>query len=160
NGGSDWGGIAIDPQRGVIIANYNDMPNYNILVPRDEADRRGWAPRDEARGDMGGAEGAGDPQAGTPYAIHVNAGWRLPFAGLPSTEPPYGCSRAITLSTGESLSHRPFVTARQNGPFGIPSYLPIVIGTPNHGGPAVTAGGLVFIAAATDDLIRAIDIET
>src|SRR3546814_6513013 len=28
NGGSDWGSIAIDPQRGVIIANYNDMPNY------------------------------------------------------------------------------------------------------------------------------------
>src|SRR5690606_29863229 len=25
NGGSDWGGIAIDPVRGVIVANYNDM---------------------------------------------------------------------------------------------------------------------------------------
>src|SRR5690606_25248107 len=31
NGGSDWGGIAIDPERGVIIANYNDMPNFNRL---------------------------------------------------------------------------------------------------------------------------------
>jgi quinoprotein glucose dehydrogenase len=160
NGGSDWGGIAIDPQRGVIIANYNDMPNYNILVPREEADRRGWAPRDEARGDMGGAEGAGDPQAGTPYAIDVNAGWRLPFTGLLCKEPPYGGIRAIDLATGETLWDRPFGTARKNGPFGIPSYLPIVIGTPNNGGPAVTAGGLVFIAAATDDLIRAIDIET
>ena len=29
NGGSDWGGVAIDPARGVIVANYNDMPNYN-----------------------------------------------------------------------------------------------------------------------------------
>jgi len=38
--------------------------------------------------------------------------------------------------------------------------LPIDIGTPNNGGSVVTAGGLVFIAAATDDLIRAIDIET
>src|SRR3546814_4503569 len=28
NGGSDWGGIAVDPRRGVIVANYNDMPNY------------------------------------------------------------------------------------------------------------------------------------
>ena len=27
NGGSDWGGIAVDPVRGVIVANYNDMPN-------------------------------------------------------------------------------------------------------------------------------------
>ena len=38
--------------------------------------------------------------------------------------------------------------------------MPIEIGTPNNGGAAVTAGGLVFIAAATDDLIRAIDIDT
>ncbi|HEY9555074.1 membrane-bound PQQ-dependent dehydrogenase, glucose/quinate/shikimate family, partial [Allosphingosinicella sp.] len=55
NGGSDWGGIAVDPRRGVIVANYNDMPNYNRLVPRDEANRLGWAPRGEARGgSMGG----------------------------------------------------------------------------------------------------------
>src|SRR5690606_8801554 len=66
NGGTDWGGIAIDPARGIIVANYNDMPNYNILVPREKADAMGWAPRDQVRGDMGGAEGAGDPQVGTP----------------------------------------------------------------------------------------------
>ncbi len=38
--------------------------------------------------------------------------------------------------------------------------LPVTIGTPNNGGSVVTAGGLVFIAAATDGLFRAIDIET
>lgn len=38
--------------------------------------------------------------------------------------------------------------------------LPVDIGTPNNGGAVVTAGGLIFIAAATDDLIRAIDIST
>ena len=51
-------------------------------------------------------------------------------------------------------------SARANGPFGIPSMLPLEIGTPNNGGSVVTAGGLVFIAAATDNLIRAIDIAT
>lgn len=174
NGGSDWGGIAIDTDRGVIVANYNDMPNYNRLVTRDRADRLGWQPREiagdpeaeggggETRGgDMGStAEGAGDPQAGTPYAVDVNAGWRLPFTGLLCKQPPYGGIRAISLATGRTLWDRPFGTARKNGPFGIPSMLPIDIGTPNNGGSAVTAGGLVFIAAATDDLIRAIDIET
>ena len=162
NGGSDWGGVAIDPTRGVMIANYNDMPNRNRLVPREEADRKGWTPRDSARGgDMaGGAEGAGDPQVGTPYAIDVNAGWRMPFTGLLCKEPPYGGIRAIELATGKTLWDRPFGTARRNGPFGIPSGLPLTIGTPNNGGPAVTASGLVFIAAATDDLIRAIDIRT
>ena len=160
NGGSDWGSVAVDPLRGVIVANYNDMPNYNILVPRAEADRRGWAPREDVRGEMGGAEGAGDPQAGTPYAINVNAGWRMDFTGLLCKEPPYGGIRAIELATGKTLWDRPFGTARANGPFGIASGLPVVIGTPNNGGAALTAGGLVFIAAATDNLIRAIDIRT
>jgi quinoprotein glucose dehydrogenase len=161
NGGSDWGGIAVDTQRGIIVANYNDMPNHNRLVPREEADRMGWAPRDEARGGSmsGGAEGAGDPQAGTPYAIDVNAGWRI-FTGLLCKQPPYGGIRAIELATGRTLWDRPFGSARANGPFGIPSMLPIEMGTPNNGGAVITAGGLVFIAAATDNLIRAIDIET
>jgi quinoprotein glucose dehydrogenase len=160
NGGSDWGGVSVDPRRGILVANYNDMPNYNILVPREEADRRGWVPREEAAEDDGGPEGGGDPQAGTPYAVDVNAGWRLPFTRLLCKQPPYGGIRAIELATGRTLWDRPFGTARRNGPFGIPSLLPIDIGTPNNGGPALTAGGLVFIAAATDDLIRAIDIET
>jgi quinoprotein glucose dehydrogenase len=120
----------------------------------------GWAPRSEARGDMGGAEGAGDPQAGAPYAVDVNAGWRMEVTKLLCKQPPYGGIRAIELATGKTLWDRPFGTARRNGPFGIASMLPIEIGTPNNGGAVVTAGGLVFIAAATDDLIRAIDIDT
>ena len=160
NGGTDWGGVAVDPVRGVIVANYNDMPNYVRLVPRAEANRRGWAPRDQARGEIGGAEGAGDPQAGTPYAIDVNAGWRLPFTGLLCKQPPYGGIRAIDIATGKTIWDRPFGTARTNGPFGIPSMLPVTIGTPNNGGAVVTASGLIFIAAATDNLIRAIDLRT
>jgi len=164
NGGSDWGGIAVDPDRGVIIANYNDMPNYNRLVSREEANEKGWVPHGEptpakARGGSL-AEGAGDPQMGAPYAIDVNAGWRMPFTGLLCKQPPYGGIRAIDMRTGETLWDRPLGTARKNGPFGIPSMLPVQIGTPNNGGAVVTAGGLIFIAAATDDLIRAIDMET
>ncbi|RZF60674.1 membrane-bound PQQ-dependent dehydrogenase, glucose/quinate/shikimate family [Sphingomonas populi] len=160
NGGTDWGGIAVDPQRGVIVANYNDMPNYVRLVPRAEANRRGWAPRNQARGRIGGAEGAGDPQANTPYAIDVNAGWRLPFTGMLCKQPPYGGIRAIDMATGKTIWDRPLGEARTNGPFGIPSMLPITIGTPNNGGSVVTAGGVIFVAAATDNLIRAIDLRT
>jgi len=160
NGGSDWGGVAIDPARGVIVANYNDMPNYNILVPRAEADAKGWFPRGDPRARKGGAEGAGDPQVGVPYAVNVNAGWRMPFTGLLCKEPPYGGIRAIDLKTGRQIWDRPLGTARKNGPFGIPSGLGMEIGTPNNGGAVVTAGGLIFIAAATDDLIRAIDLKT
>ena len=156
NGGSDWGGVAVDPVRGVIIANYNDMPNYNRLIPRAVADERGWTPRGEGES----PRDAGDPQAGAPYAIDVNAGWRLPFTGLLCKQPPYGGIRAIDLRTGATIWDRPLGTARRNGPFGIPSMLPFDIGTPNNGGAVITASGLIFIAAATDNLIRAIDIET
>ncbi|EZP74456.1 Glucose dehydrogenase [Sphingomonas paucimobilis] len=160
NGGTDWGGVAVDPRRGVIVANYNDMPNYVRLVPRAEANKLGWAPREQARGKIGGAEGAGDPQAHTPYAIDVNAGWRMKFTGMLCKQPPYGGIRAIDLNTGRTIWDRPFGTARTNGPFGVPSMLPITIGTPNNGGAVVTASGLIFIAAATDNLIRAIDLST
>ncbi|MDZ4376380.1 MAG: membrane-bound PQQ-dependent dehydrogenase, glucose/quinate/shikimate family, partial [Phenylobacterium sp.] len=148
NGGSDWGGVAVDPRRGVIVANYNDMPNYNRLIPRKDVEKRGWTPRSQARGgDLGGAEGAGDPQAGAPYGVQVNAGWRMPITNLLCKAPPYGGIRAIDLRTGRTLWDRPFGTARRNGPFGIPSNLPFEIGTPNNGGAVVTASGLVFIAA-------------
>jgi quinoprotein glucose dehydrogenase len=162
NGGVDWGGVSFDPARGLIISNYNDMPNYVSLVPRAEADKLGWKARDilndpvqEAR-----AEGAGDPQEGVPVAVNVNAGWQLPATGMLCKEPPYGGIRAIDIRDGRTVWDRPFGTARENGPFGLPTGLPIQIGTPNNGGSVITKSGLVFIAAATDNLIRAIDITT
>ena len=159
NGGNDWGSIAIDAQRGLIIANYNDMPNHNRLVPREEADAAGLAPIYESEGQGETALGEAGPQIGAPYAIDVNAGWRM-FTGLLCKQPPYGGIRAIDLATGETVWDRPFGQALNNGPFGIPSMLPIDIGTPNNGGPVVTAGGLIFVAATTDNLIHAIDVES
>ncbi|WP_338721247.1 PQQ-binding-like beta-propeller repeat protein [Devosia sp. XK-2] len=156
NGGQDWGSMAVDIERGILVANYNDMPNYNRLIPREEAGEAHaiFEPEYEP-----GASEAG-PQLGSPYAISVNAGWRESWTGLMCKQPPYGGLRAIDLETGETLWDVPLGTARANGPFRIPSMLPLKIGTPNNGGPLVTAGGLIFIAAATDNLIRAIDIET
>jgi quinoprotein glucose dehydrogenase len=173
NGGTDWGSVAVDPARGVIVANYNDMPNYVRLVPRAVADKKGWLTREQqaamkqgdaggnaSRGDKPHAEGAGDPQAQTPYAVDVNAGWQMPFTGMLCKQPPYGGIRAIDIATGKTIWDKPFGSARKNGPFGIPSYLPLTIGTPNNGGAVVTAGGIVFVAAATDDLFKAIDLNT
>ncbi|MEG3136000.1 membrane-bound PQQ-dependent dehydrogenase, glucose/quinate/shikimate family [Rouxiella sp. T17] len=162
NGGVDWGGVAFDPARGLIIANYNDMPNYTILVPRKKADELGWKARDILNDPQteGKAEGAGDPQEGVPVAVNVNAGWQLPFTGMLCKEPPYGGIRAIDVRDGRTVWDRPLGTARENGPFGLPTGLPIEIGTPNNGGSVVTKSGLIFIAAATDNLLRAIDITT
>ena len=161
NGGSDWGGVSVDPVRGIIVANYNDMPNYVELLPRAQADKLGIKPRFALApgAPLTGAHSV-DPQWGSPDAISVNAGWRMKLTGMLCKKPPYGGIRAIDIATGKTLWDRPFGTARNNGPFGIPSHLPLTIGTPNNGGAVTTAGGLVFIAAATDDLIRAIDLRT
>jgi quinoprotein glucose dehydrogenase len=97
--------------------------------------------------------------AGVPYGDEVNPGWRM-WTGLLCTKPPYGGITAINLATGKTIWDKPLGEALENGPWGIPSKLPIAIGTPNNGGALVTAGGLIFIAAATDNLIRAIDVDT
>ncbi len=159
NGGSDWGSLSIDPVRGVAIANYNDTPNYLKLLTREEANKKGIKPRFAT--DIASTQAhAVDPQWGVPYAIHVNAGWRMPFTKLLCKRPPYGGIRAINIATGKTLWDHPLGTARRNGPFNIPTGLPFTIGTPNNGGAVTTASGLIFIAAATDDLLRAIDERT
>ena len=159
NGGSDWGGIAIDTGRNILVSNYNDTPNYNRLVPREEVDALGIVPIGDPNYSSNSHNGI-SPQALTPFGIEVNAGWRVPFTGMLCKEPPYGGIMAIDLDSRQVLWDKPFGSARKNGPFGIPSMLPIDIGTPNNGGTAVTATGLIFVAATTDDLIRAISIET
>jgi quinoprotein glucose dehydrogenase len=67
---------------------------------------------------------------------------------------------AVDLKSRRVLWQKPLGTARENGPFGIRSHLPATVGTPNVGGSIVTQGGLVFIAAATDGYLRALDIHT
>ncbi|MGN6682583.1 MAG: membrane-bound PQQ-dependent dehydrogenase, glucose/quinate/shikimate family [Devosia sp.] len=159
NGGSDWGSVAVDEKDGILVANYNDMPNFDQLVPRAKADKLGW----KAIDDLGGADTKGEEaavQKGAPYAALINAGWKVPFTGLLCKQPPYGGIRAIDLKTGKTIWDHPLGDARANGPFGLPTYLPITIGTPNNGGPLITAGGLIFIAATTDNVFRAFDIKT
>jgi quinoprotein glucose dehydrogenase len=159
NGGSDWGSVAVDPVRGILVANYNNMANYDRLLTREQADKLGLKPINVPHEPAKPGYVEYGPQAGVPYAIKGNPGWRQ-FTGLMCTRPPYGGIRAIALSTGKTIWDTPLGEARENGPFGIPSGLPFDIGTPNNGGAVVTASGLIFIAAATDNLIRAIDIRT
>ncbi|MBE9637863.1 pyrroloquinoline quinone-dependent dehydrogenase [Salipiger mangrovisoli] len=153
-GGSDWGSVAVDVARGLVIANYNDIPNLNRLVSRAEADAAGMRPPTAQAGDRG------QPQVGAPYGARTNAGWRSGLTDLPCSQPPYGGITAIDLQTGEPIWDRPLGSARRGGPFGLPSMLPFEIGTPNNGGAVVTASGLIFIGAAADNLFRAIDIES
>lgn len=158
NGGSDWGSLSVDVRRGVIVENYNIFPSYSTLVPRAVADKLGVFYMGDPRY-RGPGPGNNRPQADLPYGVSANQGWLMP-TGVLCKQPPYGGIRAIDLATGKTLWDHPFGSAERNGPFGIPSMLPFRIGTPSNGGPVTTASGLIFIAAATDDYLRAIDLKT
>jgi len=75
--------------------------------------------------------------------------------GYPAINPPWGQLSAINLNTGEyawkvTLGELKELTARGIAP----------TGCENYGGPVVTAGGVLFIAATKDGMFRAFDKKT
>ncbi len=76
--------------------------------------------------------------------------------GYPATAPPWGTLNAIDLNTGEYAWKVPLGEYPQLAAQGLKD-----TGTENYGGPVVTAGGLVFIAATNHDRkLRAFDKTT
>ena len=91
---------------------------------------------------------------GTPYAMKRDV--LLSPLGIPCNPPPWGTLAAVDLASGKVKWEVTLGTTRDIAP------VPIAIGwgTPNMGGPIVTAGGVVFIGAAMDDYLRAFDAAT
>jgi quinoprotein glucose dehydrogenase len=88
------------------------------------------------------------PQTGAPYGIKREA--LLSPLGLPCNPPPWGILAAVDLDSGAVIWRTPLGTTEDLAPG-----TAFKLGTPNVGGPLVTAGGLVFIGAAMDDYLRA-----
>ncbi|MDZ7668759.1 MAG: hypothetical protein U5Q16_04805 [Gammaproteobacteria bacterium] len=74
--------------------------------------------------------------------------------------PPYGELAVIDLTTRELVWRRPVGTARDLGPLGMRSRLPLPMGVFIRAGTVVTAGGLVFTAGVADRRLRAFDVLT
>ena len=75
--------------------------------------------------------------------------------GMPCWEPPFGELAAIDMTTGEIAWRRPFGMSQRYG-----FYMPEGWGSPTIGGPAIPRGGLIFIGATMDAMVRAYDLET
>jgi quinoprotein glucose dehydrogenase len=93
-------------------------------------------------------------QANAPYEFVGYERWR-DASGFPAIKPPWGTLSAIDLNTGNyrwriTLGEHAALTAK-----GVP-----ITGTEQYGGPIVTAGGLVLIAATQDAKFRAFDKTT
>jgi quinoprotein glucose dehydrogenase len=72
--------------------------------------------------------------------------------GYPGITPPWGTLNAVDLNSGKLLWKVALGEFPELKKKGIPA-----TGTENYGGPLVTKGGLVFIAATKDEKIRAFD---
>lgn len=144
-GGMHWGGMSYDPLHHIIVANTNRLAAMVRLIPRADYD----ADRARSKGER--IFGEYNRMSGTPYAMYRTI--LLSPKGVPCTPPPWGALTAIDVNTGTVHWETPF-----GGVNPIPG-LPPNIGSPNLGGSA-TSGGIVFIAAAMDELFRAFDVET
>jgi quinoprotein glucose dehydrogenase len=141
-GGVNWGSAAWDPARHLLIANTNRFPAVARLIPRAEYKAAHDGIQEMAwRGEFA-------PQAGAPYAMYRD--WLVSPIGLPCNAPPWGAVVAFDLETGKPRWDAPLGTM---GPGAPPGSL-------NFGGPIVTAGGLIFTAAALDPHLHAFDTDT
>jgi membrane-bound PQQ-dependent dehydrogenase (glucose/quinate/shikimate family) len=145
-GGMNWGGPAWDPERQRLIVNLTNVPQIAILVPRDQIP--------DVHGISLEAGNDAAEMRGTPYGARRE--WLLSPWGAPCVKPPWGELVAIDLTDGSIDWRVPLGSIEKF----LPIHIPWNLGTPNIGGPIVTAGGLVFIGATMDQYLRAFDVDT
>ncbi|TPL88640.1 pyrroloquinoline quinone-dependent dehydrogenase [Mesorhizobium sp. B2-3-12] len=138
-GGVQWGGVGFDPSTQTVVVNFSHVVQSIKLYPRDEYQR--------LAGDSGNEQGY-YPQEGAPYGMSLHNA--LNWLGMPCWAPPFGEIAAIDMTTGDVKWRRPMGASQKWG-----FYMPESLGSVTIGGPAVTAGGLIFIGGSMDAKVRA-----
>lgn len=139
-GGAEWGSIAFDPVHQLAVVNTMNLPWVDALIPRDQL---------QAEADSGKYDGWEFARMrGTPYGMRRSV--LLSPLHIPCAKPPWGQLAAVDMQTGQIKWQVPLGNVLKFWNLGVPSI----------GGPIVTAGGLIFIAATLDKDIRAFDLQT
>jgi glucose dehydrogenase len=162
NGGANWGSGAVDPVNGEFYVVSKNMPTLLRVILSDEEPTAGGAlgggavspviTREQAaqlRAAAGEAALKGPIRYTSPYDFILS-----PSSGMTAIGPPWSHLTAYDLNTGEIKWRVP------NGTVTAPPEVGVGPDAGSHmprGGPLVTAGGLVFVATASDRTLRAYD---
>ncbi len=152
NGGSNWGGSAVDPTKGIVFVNTSESGSI------------GWIEKRDPKGDYGRGTDASNqiydrgslvgPGAYSSFSATFETadGQRM---NLPCIRPPWGRLIAVDGNSGEVLwASKLGITE------GLPEAKQDTGSNNTFGGPTVTAGGLVFIGATSDRRFRAFEAAT
>lgn len=145
-GGINWGGLAFAPPSQVVVTFSMDVPMEVALIERENL-RAVYE-----SGEFEGFEFA--RMAGTPYGMRRSLlGSPL---GIPCTAPPWGVLAAIDMREGTIKWQRGVGTVQDVAPAIFPN---LELGMAGLGGPIITAGGVIFMAAVMDNYLRAFDLD-
>ena len=153
-GGAHWGGLAVDPVREIAVVPVNRIASMVQLIPREGFDLKQVRAAEQRLGD----DFEYNMMEGTPYVMRRRL--LLAPSRLPCTPPPFGALAGVDLKTGRVLWESPLGSFAGVVSADIAPMVSADWGSPNLGGPILTAGGIAFIGAALDRRLHAFDVET
>lgn len=146
-GAFNWGGIAVDPVRQILVGSPARLAFTYKLVPRhDQTSNLVSAGEKEHWNENYGARHA------------VDIGPFLSPLGVPCQAPPWGAVAGVDLRSGQLAWMHRNGTVRDQMPAWLP--LPLPMGVASLGGPLITAGGVMFYSGTLDNYLRAYDVST
>jgi len=134
----------------LITSGKGMMPGFSGITTAQKQELLAFLFNDEKIETIATAPGA--PAKPGPYVPYRFNGYTkfLDSKGYPAIKPPWGTLTAINLNTGQQIWQKTLGEFPELTKQGIPA-----TGTENYGGPVITKGGLLFIAATKDGMFRA-----
>ena len=147
-GGMNWGGVAIDPARKLLMVNDIRLSTIVRLVPRKDVEGKVQANFSHAGYEL-------HPVKGAPFGVELKS--FLSLLGLPCEQPPWGKITTIDLQSRRVRWQVPAGTGLEQT-FNLAGVeLPVKLGMPSISSTMMTASGLAFYAGANDPFLRAWD---